>query len=59
MPDKKKAPALKQAAATQKISKEELQELIKKAEQDGLSGDEALNAAFEANARDVARIGGG
>ena len=32
---------------------------LKKAEQDGLSGDEALNAAFEANARDVARIGGG
>jgi glutamate synthase (ferredoxin) len=32
---------------------------IKKAQQDGLSGDEALNAAFEANARDVARIGGG
>jgi len=32
---------------------------IKKAEQDGLTGDEALNAAFEANARDVARIGGG
>jgi glutamate synthase (ferredoxin) len=31
---------------------------IKKAEQEGLSGDEALNAAFEANARDVARIGG-
>jgi glutamate synthase (ferredoxin) len=31
---------------------------LKKAEQDGLSGDEALNAAFEANARDVARIGG-
>jgi len=31
---------------------------IKKAESDGLSGDEALNAAFEANARDVARIGG-
>jgi glutamate synthase (ferredoxin) len=25
----------------------------------GLSGDEALNAAFEENARDVARIGGG
>src|SRR5439155_1723984 len=24
----------------------------------GMSGDEALNAAFEANARDVARIGG-
>ena len=32
---------------------------IKKAQQDGLSGDDALNAAFEANARDVARIGGG
>ena len=31
---------------------------LKKAEQDGLSGDEAMNAAFEANARDVARIGG-
>lgn len=25
----------------------------------GLSGDDALTAAFEANARDVARIGGG
>jgi len=32
---------------------------LKKAEQDGLTGDEAMNAAFEANARDVARIGGG
>jgi glutamate synthase (ferredoxin) len=32
---------------------------LKKAEQDGLSGDDALNAAFEANARDVARVGGG
>jgi glutamate synthase (ferredoxin) len=32
---------------------------IKKALDDGLSGDDALNAAFEANARDVARIGGG
>ncbi len=32
---------------------------IAKAEADGLTGDEALNAAFEANARDVARIGGG
>ena len=31
---------------------------IRKAEDEGLSGDEALNAAFEANARDVARIGG-
>jgi glutamate synthase (ferredoxin) len=26
--------------------------------QSGLSGDEALAAAFEANAKDVARIGG-
>ena len=32
---------------------------LRKAEQDGLSGDDALNAAFEANARDVSRIGGG
>jgi glutamate synthase (ferredoxin) len=32
---------------------------LKKAKDDGLVGDEALNAAFEANARDVARIGGG
>ena len=32
---------------------------LSKAEADGLSGDAALNAAFEANARDVARIGGG
>jgi glutamate synthase (ferredoxin) len=32
---------------------------LKKAEQAGLSGDDALNAAFEENARDVARIGGG
>jgi glutamate synthase (ferredoxin) len=32
---------------------------LKKAREDGLSGDDALNAAFEANARDVARIGGG
>ncbi len=31
---------------------------LKKAQQDGLSGDDALNAAFEANARDVARVGG-
>jgi len=31
---------------------------LKKAQQDGLSGDDAMNAAFEANARDVARIGG-
>jgi glutamate synthase (ferredoxin) len=32
---------------------------LKKAKDDGLVGDDALNAAFEANARDVARIGGG
>jgi glutamate synthase (ferredoxin) len=32
---------------------------LKKAHDEGLSGDDALNAAFEANARDVARIGGG
>ncbi len=32
---------------------------LKKANDDGLTGDEALNAAFEANAKDVARIGGG
>jgi glutamate synthase (ferredoxin) len=31
---------------------------LKKAHDEGLSGDDALNAAFEANARDVARIGG-
>ncbi|MGB3204430.1 MAG: glutamate synthase large subunit [Crinalium sp.] len=31
---------------------------IEKAIADGLSGDDALNAAFEQNARDVARIGG-
>ena len=32
---------------------------IASAEQAGLSGDEAVMAAFEANARDMARIGGG
>jgi glutamate synthase (ferredoxin) len=32
---------------------------IKNALEEGLSGDDALTAAFEANARDVARIGGG
>ncbi|HEY2573056.1 MAG TPA: glutamate synthase-related protein, partial [Verrucomicrobiaceae bacterium] len=31
---------------------------LNKARQDGLSGDAALDAAFEANARDVARVGG-
>ena len=32
---------------------------LKKAQAQGLSGDDALTAAFEENARDVARIGGG
>ena len=32
---------------------------LKKAQQSGLSGDDALNAAFEENSKDVARIGGG
>jgi glutamate synthase (ferredoxin) len=32
---------------------------LREAEESGLSGDEALNAAFEANSTDVARIGGG
>ncbi|XHR28844.1 MAG: glutamate synthase large subunit [Chthoniobacteraceae bacterium] len=32
---------------------------IDKAKASGLSGDEALNAAFEANIHDVARVGGG
>jgi glutamate synthase (ferredoxin) len=31
---------------------------LKAAEDSGLSGDEALTAAFEANARDLARVGG-
>jgi glutamate synthase (ferredoxin) len=35
-----------------------LQEL-KKVKEQGLSGDEAIMAAFEANVRDVARVGGG
>jgi glutamate synthase (ferredoxin) len=34
-------------------------EAIKKAIDSGLTGDDALSAAFEANAKDVARIGGG
>ncbi|CAD5916338.1 Ferredoxin-dependent glutamate synthase 1 [Planktothrix tepida] len=33
-------------------------EALKEAEQSGLTGDEALTAAFEANSRDVARVGG-
>ena len=35
------------------------QECLRKVEQTGLGGEEAIMAAFEANARDVARIGGG
>jgi glutamate synthase (ferredoxin) len=34
-------------------------EKLKEAEQKGLSGDDAIMAAFEANVRDVARVGGG
>jgi glutamate synthase (ferredoxin) len=34
-------------------------EKLKEAEKRGLSGDEAIMAAFEANIRDVARVGGG
>jgi len=34
-------------------------EELKKAESKGLTGDEAIMAAFEANIRDVARVGGG
>ncbi len=34
-------------------------ESMKKVKQQGLSGDEAVMAAFEANVRDVARVGGG
>jgi glutamate synthase (ferredoxin) len=32
---------------------------MKEAEKGGLSGDQAIMAAFEANIRDVARVGGG
>jgi glutamate synthase (ferredoxin) len=32
---------------------------LKKVESQGLSGDEAIMAAFEENVRDVARVGGG
>jgi glutamate synthase (ferredoxin) len=34
-------------------------EKLKEAEAQGLSGDDAIMAAFEANIRDVARVGGG
>jgi len=43
MPDKKKAPSLKQAAATQKISKDELAALIKKAEQEDPEADQNVD----------------
>src|SRR5213593_3263800 len=36
-----------------------VQMALKKANESGLSGDDAITAAFEENARDVARIGGG
>jgi glutamate synthase (ferredoxin) len=32
---------------------------IKRVEQAGLSGEEAIMAAFEDNAKDIARVGGG
>ena len=32
---------------------------IKRVEQAGLSGEQAIMAAFEDNAKDVARVGGG
>ena len=32
---------------------------LKKVQSQGLSGDEAIMAAFEENVRDVARVGGG
>ena len=34
-------------------------EELAKAKASGLSGEEAINAAFEADIRDVARVGGG
>ena len=36
-----------------------VQESMKRVQQSGLSGEDAIMAAFEENARDVARIGGG
>ena len=32
---------------------------LKKAREEGLNGDDAMTAAFEANARDISRVGGG
>jgi len=34
-------------------------ESMKKVKEQGLSGDEAIMAAFEENVRDIARVGGG
>ena len=36
-----------------------MQEAIRRVEASGLSGEAALQAAFEENARDVSRVGGG
>jgi glutamate synthase (ferredoxin) len=36
-----------------------IQKALKKAQASGLSGDDAIMAAFEENVRDVARVGGG
>ena len=36
-----------------------VQQAIKKAKADGLTGDDALDAAFEMNSKDIARVGGG
>jgi glutamate synthase (ferredoxin) len=36
-----------------------VQAALKKAEANGLSGDDAIMAAFEENIRDLARVGGG
>jgi len=38
---------------------ERVLQAIKKAQAAGLTGDDALNAAFEANSKDAARVGGG
>jgi hypothetical protein len=47
MTEKKKAAPLKQAAATQKISKEELQELLKKAEEEDPEADQNVDVKEE------------
>ena len=38
---------------------ERVLQAIKKAQATGLTGDDALNAAFEENSKDAARVGGG